>query len=108
MSVAILAFVRAFPQSGIRALMQCMLCLRERKWGQRLGASLVHRSSGWHYTFCQPCWNSAYRAASKLELTDHLDTRHNRHLVNNECAEDLRRAVARQHHVPLEKLAWAR
>ena len=88
--------------------MQCMLCLRERKCGQRLGASLVHRSSGWHYTFCQPCWNSAYRAASKLEFTEYLDNPDNRHKVNIECAEELRRSVAREHNVPLEELAWAR
>ena len=70
------------------------------------GRPVVHRTSGWRFVCCQTCWNSAYRAVSKFELTGYLDTPCNRHLVNIQCAEELRRWVARDNSLSLEDLTF--
>ena len=105
MSVAILAFVRAFPNPGLNAVHAvpqraearpragCLTCASRIWLKLHILPALLER--------CLPCGEQA-------QFTEYLDNPDNRHRVNIECAEELRRSVAREHNVPLEELAWAR
>ena len=98
-----------FPVSARRASpsgMQCAVCARRERFGWKRRRAIVHRPSGWRFECCQPCWNSAYRAVSKLELTGYLDSPCNRHIVNTECSEEVRRRVAMNNNLSLEDLTF--
>ena len=98
-----------FPVSARRASpsgMQCAVCARRERFGWKRRRAIVHRPSGWRFECCQPCWNSAYRAVSKLELTGYLDSPCNRHIVNTECSVEVRRQVAMNNNLSLEDLTF--
>ena len=86
--------------------MQCAVCARRERFGWKRRPAVVHRPSGWRFVCCQPCWSSAYRAVSKFELTGYLDSPCNRHIVNIECSEEVRRWVAMNNNLSLEDLTF--